>query len=218
MGFNVHLNTTPSGRSTPDYPGEIPPAHAWRFVPSVAYGLAPGLEAGMSVPTAWSARATGARSGAKVNVKWMALQVDERRRGAFAGVNLEYAWIPRALDPVMRSFEVRPIAGWRGEQWRIAFNPILGFDLEGPERGMRPGLAPALKVGHRIAEGIDGGVEYYAELGPVGRFLPRGEQPAAAYLVLDVDRGPWVFQIGIGRGLNGATDRWTVKAIFNVPI
>ena len=30
------MNTTPSGRSTPDFPGEIPPAHAWRITPGVS--------------------------------------------------------------------------------------------------------------------------------------------------------------------------------------
>ena len=217
VGYNVHLNATPSGRPTPDYPGEIPPAHAWRFVPSVAYGLAPGLEAGMSLPSAWS-EGTGGRAGAKVNLKWMPVRVDERERGAYAGVNLEYAWLPRALEPVMRSFEIRPIVGWRGERWRIAFNPILDFDLEGPERGARPGLTPALKLARSVAEGIDAGIEYYAGLGPLGRFLPRAQQSSIAYLALDVHRGPWHFNVGIGRGLNGATDRWTVKAIFDIPI
>ena len=58
------------------------------------------------------------------------------------------------------------------------------------------------------------GGEYYAELGKVNRFLPRSEQSHTLYAAIDVDRGPIPFNFGIGRGLNGATDRWTVKAIF----
>jgi len=32
-----------------------------------------------------------------------------------------------------------------------------------------------------------------------------------------VDREPWVFNLGIGKGLTDATDRWTIKAIFELP-
>jgi hypothetical protein len=32
-----------------------------------------------------------------------------------------------------------------------------------------------------------------------------------------VDREPWAVNFGVGRGLNAATDRWTVKAIVDLP-
>jgi hypothetical protein len=32
---------------------------------------------------------------------------------------------------------------------------------------------------------------------------------------MDWERGPVPLQFGIGRGLNEATDKWTVKAIFS---
>ena len=214
--WNLHATATPSGRSMPDYPGEIVPAHGWRLVASVSRGLAAGIEAGASIPIAWGPGAS-ARAGAKVNLKWMPLRVDERGRGAYAGVNLEYAWLPPALEPVMRGFEVRPIFGWRGAEWRAAVNPILSFDLSGPGRGARPALSPGLKIARRVAEGIDAGVEYYADLGPVGRFAPRSEQAHVAYLALDVDRPPWTFNFGLGRGVSGSADRWTVKWFVDLP-
>lgn len=34
---------------------------------------------------------------------------------------------------------------------------------------------------------------------------------------MDYDRKPWAFNVGLGRGLNNATDRWTIKAIVEVP-
>jgi hypothetical protein len=61
------------------------------------------------------------------------------------------------------------------------------------------------------------GAEYYGELGKVNRLLPRSEQSHTLYLAVDVDRAPWVFNFGVGRGRNGAADRWTVKAIFDFP-
>ena len=108
--------------------------------------------------------------------------------------------------------------GWRNADWLIAANPILDFDFAGPHKGDRPAFVPSAKVARRVVEGLAAGFEYYSELGPFGRFAPRAEQQHTLFLAFDVDRGPWVFNFGVGRGLNGATDRWTVKAIFEIPL
>ena len=34
---------------------------------------------------------------------------------------------------------------------------------------------------------------------------------------MDFDRKPLAFNVGVGRGMTGATDQWTVKAIFDIP-
>ncbi len=217
VGWNLHVTTTPAGRSLPDYPGEIPPAHGWRLVPAVARGLAPGLEAGASVPIAFARRGDAGHAGFKVNVKWMPLEVDADARGAYAGVNVEYAWLPTAIQPVARTLEVRPIVGWRGADWRLAANPILVFDLSGEERGARPALAPAVKLARRVDDGLDAGIEYFGDVGRVGRWLPRAEQAEIVYLTLDVDRAPWSFTVGAGRGVHGPADRWTFKLLADLP-
>lgn len=41
VGMDLHLNTTPNGRRTADYPGEVLPHRGWRFSTGLAYGLAP---------------------------------------------------------------------------------------------------------------------------------------------------------------------------------
>ena len=217
FGLELHVNTTPSGRSTPDFPGEIAPAHGWRFTPEFSYGVTRTLEAGLYLPFVHGAGDRNRFGGPKLRAKWLPVQVDEQGHGAFAGVNVEYAWVSGALEQATRAMEVRPIAGWRDERWLVAVNPILGFDLAGPEKGARPSFSPSLKVAREVADGISIGPEYYTELGKVGRFLPRAAQSHSLYLALDVDRAPWVVNVGLGRGLNGATDRWTLKAIFDVP-
>ncbi len=217
FGLELHVNTTPSGRSTPDFPGEIVPDHGWRVTPEFSYGVTPALEAGLYLPFAHGSGGRDRFAGPKVRMKWMPLRVDEQGNGAFAGLNFEYAWVSPVLEQATRALEVRPIAGWRDAHWLVAVNPILGFDFAGPRRGSSPDFSPSLKVARTVAEGVALGAEYYAELGPVNRFLPRAQQPHSIYLALDADRAPWVFNFGIGRGLNRATDRWTVKAIFEIP-
>ena len=214
FGLELHVNTTPSGRSTLDFPGEIPPAHGWRVTPEFSWGWTRAVELGLYLPFAHGADGRDKFAGPKVRLKWLRLQPDDEGVGTFAGVNFEYAWISSVLEQATRAMEVRPIIGWQDKSWLVAFNPILGLDLAGPDRGGRPGFNPSLKISRRIVEGVAVGGEYYAELGKVNRFLPRAEQSHTLYAAIDVDRGPIPFNFGIGRGLNGATDRWTVKAIF----
>jgi len=50
FGLELHVNTTPAGRSRPDYPGEITPQHGLRLTPEFSYGLSHDFEAGLYVP------------------------------------------------------------------------------------------------------------------------------------------------------------------------
>jgi hypothetical protein len=217
-GLELHVNTTPSGRSTPDFPGEIVPAHAWRITPEFSYGLTRSLEAGLYLPMVVDPDGGGRSGGWKLRLKWLPVQVDEAGNGTFAGVNFEYAWVSHRLEAATQAIELRPILGWRDARWLVAVNPILDFDRAGPDKSATPDFAPAFKIARTITEGIAGGVEYYGDLGRVNRLLPRAEQSHTLYLAIDVDEGPLPFNFGIGRGLNGATDRWTVKAFFEIPL
>ena len=217
FGLEVHVNTTPRGRSTPDFPGEVTPSHGIRFTPEFSWGLTRTLEAGLYLPYVRDAQGTTHFSGPKLRLKWLPLQPGKGGTGWFAGVNLEYAWVAPELEQATRALELRPIAGYRGSQWLLAANPILGWALNGPGRSGKPDFSPAFKLARTLAPGLALGAEYYAELGRVRNFLAHGAQSHTLYLALDYDRKPWVFNLGIGRGLTGATDRWTLKAIFDVP-
>jgi hypothetical protein len=217
FGLELHVNTTPTGRSAPDFPGEITTDHGLRVTPEFSYGVTPALEAGLYTPFVF---ATGGRdkfSGPKLRLKWMPLRTDEEGNGAFAGLNFEYAWISPALEQATRAGELRPIVGWRDRDWLVAANPILDFDFAGPDKGKRPSFEPAVKVSRRVAEGLMAGLEYYGDFGPLGRALPRAAQAHSLYFAIDVDRAPLAFNFGVGRGWNAA-DRWTVKAIFEIPL
>ncbi|MEN2262631.1 hypothetical protein AAH971_14725, partial [Enterococcus faecalis] len=74
------------------------------------------------------------------------------------------------------------------------------------------------KVARTLATGVRAGLEYYAGLGRVDHVLPLQEQQHTAFLAFDVDRKPYVFNFGVGRGLTRATDRSTFKWIFEIPL
>ena len=181
-----------------------------RVTPEISWGLAPGWDWGLYLPLVRSGDGTNYFAGPKFRLKWVPLRPAEGASGAFAGVNGELAFVERRFEEARRSLEIRPIFGYRNDDWLFSFNPILGADLAGSQKGVLS-FSPAFKAARSIGNDSMLGVEYYSELGRLSHFLPQSEQSHTLYLVIDTK----TLNFGIGRGLNGATDRWTIKAIFS---
>lgn len=118
------------------------------------------------------------------------------------------------------NLELRLMGGWRDRHWLVAFNPVFGWALSRSQENPRPRspqLEQSWKVARTVADGVAIGFEYYNDLGPIARFDPASQQGKTLFAAVDVSRGALPFNFGIGRGLNGATDRWTIKAIFEIP-
>jgi hypothetical protein len=216
-GLELHVNTTARGRNTPDYPGEITPQHALRVTPEFSWGTTRTIELGLYLPGIRRPDGKIELAGAKVRLKWMPFQVPEGG-GFFGGVNFELSHVARRYSESRSSLESRFIAGWRNADWLFAVNPTLGFGLSDGFRGDRPSLDLGTKVSRHVGEGIAAGFELYNGLGPFGRPVAYQQQDNRLFLALDVDRAPWVFNFGVGYGLTHAADRWTLKAIFEVPL
>ena len=206
-GIELHVNTTPSGRSAPGYPGEVPTHHGLRITPELSWGLAPDVDWGLYLPFVRSGEGTDYFAGPRFRLKWMPLR---SKPGYFAGVNVELSFVERRFEEARRTAEIRPIVGYRNDDWLVSFNPIVCTDLAGPQKGVLT-FAPAFKIARSAGGGYALGAEYYAELGRLSHFAPSSEQSHILYFVLDTQ----TVNFGVGRGLNGASDRWTVKAIFS---
>jgi hypothetical protein len=217
FGLELHLNSTFKGRTTPDYPGEVVPQHGIRLTPEFSYGLSHDFEAGLYVPTQRTPAGSYALAGAKIRLKWLPVQPDEKKGGWFAGANCELSRLNTRFEQDHWSTELRTMIGYRDPEWLLAANPVFGWSLAGPSRTARPDFDLQLKGSREIAKGIQFGPEYYAGFGPLGRSPGFASQDHALYLALDIDRAPWVFNVGLGRGLSHAADRWTMKFIFEVP-
>jgi len=214
LGLELHVNTTPKGRSTPDFPNEMTPNQGLRVTPELSLGLTKNLEAGFYLPYTRDAEGRVLFGGPKLRLKWLPLRPPEDGAGWFGGTNWEYSWLKPNFEPETRRLELRPIIGWKNADWLFAANPVLDWALNGPQRSGRPDFNPSVKVAHTVSEGLALGFEYYTELGPLGRPLPGSEQLRTLYVALEWDRAPVPVHFGIGRGLNDATDKWTMKAIF----
>jgi hypothetical protein len=213
----LHVNATPKGRRTPEFPNEVTPHRGLRVTPEFSWGLTKTLEAGFYLPYTRDAEGRVLFGGPKARLKWLPLRPKDGEAGWFAGLNGEYSWLTRNFEPETRRLELRPIIGWKNRDWLVATNPVLDWALNGPERGGRPTFNPSLKVARTVGEGTSLGFEYYTELGRLGRPAPRAERPQTLYVALETSRTPVPLHFGIGRGLNDAADKWTIKAILEFP-
>ena len=217
FGLEMHINTTLDGRSKPDYAGESTPAHGWRTTAEFSYGLPDDFEAGLYVPTLFDAAGNYDLAGVKLRLKWMPLHPEEGKAGWYFGLNTELARVKPKYDESRWGEELRIIGGYHAEEWMIGGNIVPSWPLSDGFRHAAPDLELSLKAAHQITKGIDLGFEYYAGLGPTSHIPVFNQQEHALYLAVDVDRKPFVFNIGIGRGLTSGADKWTLKAIIEIP-
>jgi hypothetical protein len=215
-GLELHLNTTPRGRQTPDYAGDLPPYHGTRITPEFSLGLGRDFEAGLYLPAAIDSHGDIYGGGLKLRLKWLPLHGSEEEGGWYLGANQELSNLSKKFSDSRLSTELRVIGGYRARDWLIGVNPIFDWGLSPEHRGS-PETTLAWKAVHKVAPGISLGGEYYNTIGTLDNRLPREQQERTFYLVVDFDRKPWVFNLGIGHGLTAATDNWTIKAIIEIP-
>ena len=217
FGLETHINTTLSGRSKPDYLGESTPAHGWRMTAEFSYGLPNDFEAGLYLPTAFDHDGRYDLAGVKLRLKWMPLHPAEDQAGWYFGLNTELERVKHKFDESRWGEELRIIGGYHADTWMVGANIVPSWPLSDGFRNAAPNLDLSLKASHRIVKGIDMGFEYYAGMGPTSHLPAFNQQDHALYLAFDVERKPFVFNIGIGRGLTSGADKWTLKAIFEFP-
>ena len=217
-GLELHLNTTPSGRTSPNYSGEITNDHGFRFTPEFSYGLTSDVELGLYLPMLVDGSGEYHFVGVKYRLKWLPIRPNDDGEGWFLGTNNELSRVGYKFSESPWTTELRPIVGYKGKDFLFAFNPILDWNLSNGLQSWEPDFVPSLKLTHEITKGLFGGVEYYSDLGKLAHIEPWDKQDNRIFAVVDVDMKPLVFNFGVGRGLTDASDRWTIKAIIEVPI
>ena len=218
FGLELHVNTTPSGNGAPSYPGEVTSLHGARFTGEFSYGLSRDFEAGMYIPTAIDANGSYHLAGTKLRLKWLPLHDEPGVNPWFAGSNFEFARVGRRFEAARYAAEEKLIGGYRTQTWLIAANLNLDWELAGHTADSEPDLNSGLKIVRTLCDGVATGIEYYSDFGKLTDRLSLRDQDHRLFLVVDVNRKPWVFDFGVGRGLTDAADHWTIKAIFEIPL
>lgn len=214
-GVEVHINTTPSGRSTPEYPGEVVPRHGLRITPEFAWGLGGDWDWGFYLPTTRSADGSWYVAGTKLRLKWLPVRHEGSETGWFAGINGELSRVAGRFEQSRTGLEIRNIIGYRGKEWLFAANPVLGWQMSDGLSQKTPDFSLQLKLNRELGGEWSAGLETYSDFGPINAFLPNAEQSHSLFAVVEYGGKPVGVHFGIGRGLNNNTDKWTLKAILD---
>jgi hypothetical protein len=136
---------------------------------------------------------------------------DAGNRGFFYGLNTELAWAPERFSRSRWNLEFRPIIGIHRGRWEIVTNPIVGMGIGGHQP---TAFLPANRVSYAVQDDLSFGAETYSDFGSPGRSPGFNRQAHQLFAVVDLRLGAFDLNLGVGRGLTPATDRWAVKTIF----
>src|ERR1022692_289874 len=203
-GIELHVNSVISGRRDA-VPPELPPNHQTHFTAEPSIGITDWWEVGGYLQPTLRADGTFDYAGNKLRTK---LVWPSRENSPFRwGVDLEISRLPEQYDRNRWGGEIRPIATWtsRGGNIFASFNPIVDLSLAGQGSGEMPSFEPAAATCYVIARVMSAGLEYYADLGPIARWLPPSEQEHYVFEVINVLGWKHVeLNFGAGEGLTQA--------------
>jgi len=201
--LEVHANKTSSAGPRADEPRT-----PLQLMPEYSYGLAPGWEVSVQLPFSFPDREVRLE-GYRAELQYIAPHHDDA--GFYWGANLEIARIEKPGAPGFWSAELIPILGYRAGRWHLVANPAVERRLTGETKTTT--YTPSAKVSYLVSGRNAFGLEYYAE-------APRGsaheEQSHMLYVAWDGKIGKSDLNIGLGRGLTDASDRWVLKMIYEI--
>ena len=204
-----HLNYAWHGQTQPEFPGAFVSNHSLQGTPEFAYGLANWWEAGFYLPFAVDKPGQLLSDGAKIRSLFV---TNAANRSFFYGVNFELGYeMPRHSIPTPWGLEIRSIIGVRNTAWEFIVNPIVDLSFGA---GGQADFAPAVRLARNLGEDRYIGVEYYADFGQIGNFLPAPQQSQQIFAVTDFKLAKFDVELGVGYGLTPGSDRLITKAII----
>lgn len=207
--YQQHLNYAAIGQTVPEEPGGFYSNRALQGTPEFAYGITPWWEAGFYLPFAVNDSSQFLSDGAKIRSLFVV--PDAAKRSFFYGINFELGYELPRFSLVSWNLEIRPIIGMRNKEWEIIVNPIVdvGFGSNG-----EADFAPAVRLARNLGEDRFIGLEYYADFGKIGSFLPLQQQNQQLFAVTDFKINKIDVELGAGYGFTPGSDRFTIKAIL----
>jgi hypothetical protein len=209
----IHSNFTPSGRTTPAFPGGIIPNHSFNGTAEWAYGVTDWFEQGLYLPvyTIYSPGRGGSVNGFKL--RELFVRPHARDHMFFYGVNFEFSvnytyWESRHITS-----EVRPILGVHLRKVDLIYNPIMDTDYIGGFGGLE--YVPATRVAYNFNEKWTAALEEYSDDGSLRKFLPLRNQSQEVWAVLDRNSKFLNIEAGIGVGVTHGADRLTLKLMLS---
>ena len=207
--YQQHLNYAAVGQSQPAVLGSFSSNRALQGTPEFAYGITNWWEAGFYMPFAASGDGQFLSDGAKIRSLFVV--PDAAKRSFFYGINFELGYELPRFSSTPWGLEIRPIIGIRNTEWEFIVNPIVDVSFGS---GGEADFAPAARLARNIGEGRFIGLEYYADFGKIGSFLPLQAQNQELFVVTDFRVSKIDVELGAGYGFTTGSDRFVLKAIL----
>ena len=207
--YEQHLNFAAIGQTQPEFPGGFTSNHSLQGTPEFAYGITKWWEAGFYLPFAVNGSGEFLSDGAKIRSLFVV--PDAAKRDFFYGINFELGYEPPQFSLSRWNLEIRPIIGLRNPQWEFIVNPIVdvGFGSNG-----EADFAPAARLARNLGNDRFVGLEYYADFGRIGDFLPLQQQSQQLFAVTDFKINAVDVELGVGYGFTPGSDGLVVKVII----
>ena len=215
FNLTVHNNFTPSGVTTPAFPGALVADKSFNGVPEWAYGVTDWFEAGLYLPLYSVGKiddhgASAMLDGGKIRLLFVAPHADDRR--FFYGANFEFSVNARHWDASRFTSEVRPIVGWHMGAVDLIFNPIVDTAYDGLGN---LDFAPATRLAYNCTKQWTVAAEEYDDFGPVHHFRPADDEAHQLWAVVDRRFAGFSVEAGVGFGLTPTSDHMTLKLILS---
>ncbi len=204
-----HLNYAVTGQTQPEVPGGFTSNQSLQGTPEFAYGITDWWEGGFYIPFAVTDSGQFLSDGAKIRSLFVV--PDAAKRSFFYGVNFELGYEMPQFSATPWELEIRPIIGVRNTEWEFIVNPIVDFSFGS---GGEADFAPALRLARNLGEDRYIGLEYYADFGKIGDFLPLQQQSQQLFAVTDFKVSTVDVELGAGYGFTPGSDRFVLKAIL----
>ena len=153
-------------------------------------------------------------NGIRGELQYVAPHNDDE--GGYWGLRGEIGYDKPVGEASVVGLELLPIVGYRAGRWHFIANPSLNQAINGSNQ--RAQFDPAAKLAYRVADRHHLGVEYYIEGGPLRHLTLRQQRREVGYLVWDGVIGKTGFNVGVGRHMTSASDRWVVKLIVSTEL
>lgn len=204
-----HLNYAAVGQTQPEFPRGFTSNRSLQGTPEFAYGITDWWEGGFYLPFAVNDAGQFLSDGAKLRTLFVT--PNAAQRSFFYGVNLELSYELARFSPTPWALEIRPIIGVRNSDWEFIVNPIVDVSLNSTGEA---DFAPAVRLARNLGNDRYIGLEYYADFGKIGDFLPLQQQSQQLFAVTDFKVSKIDVELGAGYGFTPGSDRFVLKAIL----
>ena len=205
-----------SGPRKPADEGLRPSRRSLQISPEFAYGVGRNTEINFQLYASIDAGGQSRVDGARFGAAFVPIRPDDDDDdGVFFGGLVEVGRLPRTLSANRLDAELKLILGYRTGRWLFGMNPEIGVKLSGPGSSA-PDLSISAKLAYRLDQACSLGVEHYGDLGQARHVGPLRRQNQQTFGVADFKARGIDFSVGLGRGWNDASARWTVKTMVSL--